>query len=109
MRKVAIASVGILSLAATTLGISSASAAPQSVWDRMAQCEASGNWGINTGNGFYGGLQFTPSTWAAFGGHAYASNAHLATKAQQIAVAERVLNVQGPGAWPHCSVVAGLR
>ena len=58
--------------------------------------------GINTGNGYYGGLQFSPSTWAAFGGTAYAPRADLATRDQQIAVAEKVLAVQGPGAWPTC-------
>jgi hypothetical protein len=86
----------------------SASAAPASTWDKVAQCESSGNWAVNSGNGFYGGLQFTSSTWAAFGGHAYAANAHQASKAQQIAVAEKVLAAQGPGAWPVCSVKAGL-
>ncbi|MFJ6141157.1 transglycosylase family protein [Kitasatospora sp. NPDC092286] len=86
----------------------SASAASVSTWDKVAQCESGGNWAINTGNGFYGGLQFTSSTWAAFGGTAYASQAHLATKAQQISVAEKVLASQGPGAWPICSVKAGL-
>ncbi|MFE7563959.1 transglycosylase family protein [Kitasatospora sp. NPDC057500] len=86
----------------------SASAAPVSVWDKVAACEATGNWAINTGNGFYGGLQFTSSTWAAFGGTAYAPQAHQATKAQQIAVGEKVLAAQGPGAWPVCSVKAGL-
>ncbi len=86
----------------------SASAAPVATWDAVAQCESGGNWAINTGNGFYGGLQFTSSTWAAFGGTAYASQANLATKAQQIAVAEKVLASQGPGAWPVCSVKAGL-
>ncbi|MFJ7912042.1 transglycosylase family protein [Kitasatospora sp. NPDC096204] len=86
----------------------SASAASVATWDAVAQCESGGNWAINTGNGFYGGLQFTSSTWAAFGGTAYASQANLATKAQQIAVAEKVLASQGPGAWPVCSVKAGL-
>ena len=71
-------------------------------WDAVALCESGGNWGINTGNGYYGGLQFSPSTWLAFGGGAYAPRADLATKAQQIAVAEEVLAVQGPGAWPTC-------
>ena len=71
-------------------------------WDAVAQCESTGNWSINTGNGYYGGLQFSASTWAAFGGHAYAPNAHLATKAQQIAIAEKTLAAQGPGAWPRC-------
>ena len=79
-----------------------ASAAAANNWDAVAQCESGGNWAINTGNGYYGGLQFSSSTWAAFGGHEYASNAHLATKAQQIAVAERTLDVQGPAAWPTC-------
>ena len=68
-------------------------------------CESSGNWSINTGNGYYGGLQFSPTTWAAFGGLAYAPRADLATQAQQIAVAEEVLLVQGPGAWPTCGAL----
>jgi nucleoid-associated protein YgaU len=85
-----------------------ANAAESSTWDKVAQCESTGNWGINTGNGFSGGLQFTPSTWAAYGGTAYASGAEQATKSQQIAVAERVLAGQGPGAWPVCSKTAGL-
>src|SRR4051812_13647057 len=71
-------------------------------WDAVAQCESGGNWSINTGNGFYGGLQFTSRTWLAFGGGAYASRADLAAKSQQIAIAEKVLAVQGPGAWPIC-------
>ncbi|WP_371500198.1 transglycosylase family protein [Kitasatospora sp. NBC_00374] len=86
----------------------SASAASVATWDKVAQCESTGNWSINSGNGFYGGLQFTSSTWAAYGGTAYAPQANLATKAQQIAVAEKVLASQGPGAWPVCSVKAGL-
>ncbi len=72
-------------------------------WDELAQCESSGNWSANTGNGFSGGLQFTPSTWAAFGGKQYAANAKDATREQQIAVAEKVLDGQGPGAWPACT------
>jgi hypothetical protein len=78
-------------------------------WDAVARCESGGDWSINTGNGFYGGLQFTPSTWLAFGGAAYASRADLATRAEQIAVAEEVLAEQGPGAWPTCgrNLVAG--
>ncbi|MFI6582579.1 transglycosylase family protein [Embleya sp. NPDC050493] len=86
----------------------SANAASSSTWDAVAQCESTGNWSINTGNGFSGGLQFTPSTWNAFGGSQYASSAAQATKDQQIAVAERVLASQGPGAWPVCSQKAGL-
>ncbi|MEU6238563.1 transglycosylase family protein [Kitasatospora sp. NPDC047058] len=86
----------------------SASAAPTSSWDAVAQCESGGNWSISTGNGFYGGLQFTPSTWAAYGGTAYAPQANKATREQQISVAEKVLASQGPGAWPVCSAKAGL-
>ncbi|MDH6113560.1 LysM repeat protein [Kitasatospora sp. MAP12-15] len=85
-----------------------ASAASTATWDAVAQCESTGNWSINSGNGFYGGLQFTSSTWAAFGGTQYAPQANQATKAQQIAIAEKVLASQGPGAWPVCSVKAGL-
>ncbi|MGB3772962.1 MAG: transglycosylase family protein [Rhodococcus sp. (in: high G+C Gram-positive bacteria)] len=76
-----------------------ASAAPTHNWDGVAQCESGGNWGINTGNGYYGGLQFSPSTWAANGGSGSASNA---SKAEQIRVAENVLATQGVGAWPTC-------
>lgn len=72
-------------------------------WDQLAECEASGDWSANTGNGFSGGLQFTPSTWAAFGGSEYAANAADATREQQIAVAEKVLAAQGENAWPACS------
>ena len=71
-------------------------------WNAVALCESGGNWAINTGNGYYGGLQFSPSSWAAFGGTAYAARADLATRDQQIAVAEKVLAAQGPGAWPTC-------
>ncbi|MER8002486.1 transglycosylase family protein [Streptomyces sp. NPDC095613] len=78
------------------------------VWDKVAACESTNDWNINTGNGYYGGLQFTRSTWEAYGGTAYAPRADLATKDQQIAIAEKVLKGQGPGAWPACSVTAGL-
>ncbi|MCX4713141.1 transglycosylase family protein [Streptomyces griseus] len=86
----------------------SAGAAPVDTWEKVAACESSGNWAVNTGNGYYGGLQFSGSTWAAFGGTQYAPRADLATRDQQIAVAEKVLDGQGPGAWPTCSVRAGL-
>ncbi|BFV56615.1 resuscitation-promoting factor protein RpfA [Kitasatospora sp. CMC57] len=86
----------------------SASAASVSTWDKVAQCESTGDWSIANGNGFYGGLQFTSSTWAAFGGTSYAPQANQASKAQQIAIAEKVLASQGPGAWPVCSIKAGL-
>jgi resuscitation-promoting factor RpfA len=84
-----------------------ANAAPDSVWDRVAECESSGNWNINTGNGFFGGLQFTASTWRAFGGNVFADTANHASREQQIVVAERVLAGQGWGAWPVCSRKAG--
>lgn len=80
-----------------------------SVWDQLAQCESTGNWAINTGNGFSGGLQFTDSTWSGFGGTAYAPRAHLATREQQIAVAQKVQAAQGWGAWPACTSKMGLR
>ena len=79
-----------------------ASAASDAEWDQVARCESGGNWAINTGNGYQGGLQFMPGTWIASGGGQYAPAAHLATKEQQIAVAERVLAQQGRGAWPVC-------
>jgi hypothetical protein len=78
------------------------------VWDELAVCESSGNWAANTGNGFVGGLQFLPSTWSAHGGGTFAASANLATRDQQIAVAERVLASQGWGAWPACSARLGL-
>ncbi|WP_431963316.1 transglycosylase family protein [Actinacidiphila sp. bgisy160] len=90
------------------VGATGAHAAPVSVWDKVAACESTNNWSINTGNGFYGGLQFTQSTWAGFGGTKYAPRADLATKAEQIAVAEKVLATQGPQAWPVCGPKAGL-
>ena len=71
-------------------------------WTSVAACESGGNWSTNTGNGYYGGLQFSLSTWAAFGGTAFAARADLATPGQQVAVAEAVLAEQGPGAWPTC-------
>ncbi|WP_312919108.1 MULTISPECIES: transglycosylase family protein [Kocuria] len=82
-----------------------ANAASVSTWDALAQCESGGNWGTNTGNGFSGGLQFTPSTWAAFGG---TGSPQGASKGEQIRVAENVLQGQGWGAWPACSAKLGL-
>jgi murein DD-endopeptidase MepM/ murein hydrolase activator NlpD len=89
-------------------GIDAAHAADAATWNKVAACESSGDWNINTGNGYFGGLQFTRSTWDAYGGHRYAPRADLATRDQQIAVAEKVLDGQGPSAWPVCSVRAGL-
>ncbi|OBE96405.1 transglycosylase [Mycolicibacterium elephantis] len=79
-----------------------ANAATDHEWDQVARCESGGNWAINTGNGYHGGLQFAPGTWASHGGKEFAPAAHLATKEEQIAVAERVLATQGKGAWPSC-------
>ncbi|WIY05291.1 transglycosylase family protein [Amycolatopsis mongoliensis] len=73
-------------------------------WDAIAQCESSGNWNTNTGNGYYGGLQFSQSTWKAYGGTGSAAGA---SREQQIAVAERVLQGQGIGAWPVCGKKGG--
>lgn len=84
-----------------------AAAADAGVWDRIARCESGGNWHINTGNGYYGGLQFSASTWRAYGGTAYAPTADRATREQQIAVATKVQRSQGWGAWPTCSTRAG--
>jgi nucleoid-associated protein YgaU len=105
-----VAGVGIAG-AATVLGgiaVAGSAKADTSVWDRVAACESGGNWHINTGNGYYGGLQFSASTWRGYGGGAYAPRADLASKSQQIAIAQRTLASQGPGAWPVCSVRAGL-
>lgn len=87
-------------------GGGTATASRNSVWDKLAQCESGGNWHINTGNGFYGGLQFTLSTWHAYGGSGM-PNHH--SRANQIHVAKRVQNSQGWGAWPACSAKIGLR
>ncbi|NUS42879.1 MAG: transglycosylase family protein [Mycobacteriaceae bacterium] len=87
---------------------SNASAAPDHDWDRLAQCEAGGNWHTNTGNGYQGGLQFSPGTWKANGGGQFAATADQASREQQIAVAERVLARQSWNAWPSCSSRLGL-
>ncbi|MFD8739809.1 transglycosylase family protein [Streptomyces sp. NPDC059618] len=84
-----------------------AAAADSGVWDRIAQCESGGNWHINTGNGYYGGLQFSAGTWRAYGGTAYAPTADQASRSGQIAVANKVQSAQGWGAWPVCSARAG--
>ncbi|MFF3419925.1 transglycosylase family protein [Streptomyces sp. NPDC002698] len=84
-----------------------AAAADSGVWDRIARCESGGNWHINTGNGYYGGLQFSAGTWRAYGGTAYAPTADKASRSAQIAVATKVQSAQGWGAWPTCSARAG--
>ncbi|MFI8961801.1 transglycosylase family protein [Streptomyces sp. NPDC053493] len=95
-------------MALPLIGAGTAQAASLDVWEKLASCESSSNWQINTGNGYFGGLQFSQSTWERYGGTHFAPRADLASKDQQIAVAERVLKGQGPGAWPACAPRAGL-
>jgi hypothetical protein len=92
---------------AALLGPASAAQASSVNWDAIAQCESGGNWSINTGNGFYGGLQFTKGTWLAYGGGKYAGTANHASRSEQIAIAEKVLRGQGIGAWPVCGRKGG--
>jgi hypothetical protein len=80
----------------------------EATWDRLAQCESGGNWAINTGNGYYGGLQFDLGTWAAYGGTAFAERPDLATREQQITVAEALYAKRGFQPWPACRVKLGL-
>ncbi|WP_326765975.1 transglycosylase family protein [Streptomyces sp. NBC_01591] len=95
-------------IAIPLLGASGAHAADATTWDRVAECESGGMWSADLGNGYYGGLQFSQETWKAYGGEAYAERADLASRAQQIAVAEKVLDDRGPQAWPSCAVISGL-
>jgi LysM repeat protein len=107
LRGTATARALFISVSATALiatGSAVAAAAPSVDWDRIAQCESGSNWSTNTGNGYYGGLQFSPSTWKANGG---TGSAHQASREEQIRVAERVLSSQGLGAWPTCGRRAG--
>ena len=104
-RPVGLGAVAAL-VAAPLVGLttaSTASAATDATWDRLAQCESSGNWSINTGNGYYGGVQFYQPTWVGYGGQQYAARADLATREEQLAIAEKVLGSQGWGAWPACT------
>jgi LysM repeat protein len=103
----ALAGAALLAPLGLLAATGNAAAADNGVWDRIAQCESGGNWHINTGNGYYGGLQFSASTWRAYGGTAYAPTADQAGRSAQIAVATQVQQAQGWGAWPVCSVRAG--
>jgi hypothetical protein len=103
---VRLAVVGAVAAGSTAALAGTASAAPDTAWDKLAQCESGGNWAINTGNGYYGGLQFNLKTWRAFGGTGMPNQASRAT---QIAVAEKVLAAQGWNAWPACSRKTGVR
>ncbi|MFH8480397.1 transglycosylase family protein [Streptomyces sp. NPDC018055] len=107
VRLATLAGITGAAVAVPLMGATNASAASVSTWDAVAQCESGGNWSINTGNGYYGGLQFSQSSWAAAGGTQYASRADLASKDQQIATAEKLLALQGPGAWA-CAGAGGL-
>ncbi|WP_024799715.1 transglycosylase family protein [Nocardia sp. BMG51109] len=103
-RKISSRALGLAAVTGALVAVpfamsSTASAAPAHDWDGVAQCESGGNWNINTGNGYYGGLQFTQSTWHANGGSGSPANA---SKEEQIRVAENVLDSQGVGAWPVC-------
>ncbi len=104
--------IGVLAAVALAIGLSAGAATPAqakgSVWNRVAKCESGGRWKINSGNGYYGGLQFSARTWRAYGGKKYGSQAHRASKSEQIAVARRVLAGQGAGAWGGCGRKAGL-
>ncbi|GHI04192.1 hypothetical protein AQI88_35450 [Streptomyces cellostaticus] len=100
--------VGSFGIVLPLLGPGVSDAASGTTWDRVARCESGGNWSLNTGNGNYGGLQFTQPTWVAYRGTAYAPRADLASRAEQITVAEALLARQGPGAWPVCSARAHL-
>jgi nucleoid-associated protein YgaU len=103
--RAAVGGAALVALTAAGVGLTAApaNAASLSTWDRVAACESSGNWHINTGNGYYGGLQFSLSTWRAYGGSGMPQNASRLT---QIRIAEKVLAGQGWGAWPVCSIRA---
>jgi hypothetical protein len=109
VRNTAVAVTAVAAVAApVSSSLTSADAATSRTWDRLAGCESGGNWHTNTGNGYYGGLQFSSGTWLAYGGGAYAARADLATREQQIAIGEKVLKGSGWGAWPACSARLGL-
>ncbi|WP_052864578.1 transglycosylase family protein [Streptomyces niger] len=102
------ASVTGAGMALPLLTAGGAQAADTATWDRVAMCESGGAWSANAGNGYYGGLQLTLQMWRDYGGESYAERPDLASRAQQIAVAESILNDRGPDAWPSCAVNAGL-
>jgi nucleoid-associated protein YgaU len=106
-RIVARSTAGATAFALPIVGMTAAHAATEEQWDHVAECESGGNWHINTGNGYYGGLQFTQGTWANYGGGTYAPRADLATRGEQITIANKVQAAQGWGAWPVCSRYAG--
>ncbi|MET8080233.1 transglycosylase family protein [Streptomyces sp. NPDC005303] len=95
-------------IAIPLLGATGASAATGTTWDRVAECESGGSWSENDGNGYYGGLQMSQENWEKYGGLEYAETADLASRNQQIAVAEKLLADQGIAAWPTCGLLGGL-
>ncbi|MEV8545414.1 transglycosylase family protein [Streptomyces sp. NPDC051572] len=95
-------------IAIPLLGAASANAADGTTWDKVANCESGGSWSENDGNGYYGGLQMTQDEWEKYGGLAYAPSADLASRSQQIAVAEKVLDDKGTSAWTTCALLSGL-
>jgi hypothetical protein len=105
----AAAVTGPLAITGTAMAAPSVSPDSTATWDRLAMCESTQNWDADTGNGFKGGLQFTDSTWRAFGGRRYASSPDEASREEQIAVAKKVQDQQGWNAWPTCSEKLGLR
>ena len=107
--KLAAATGGAVVAAGLSMAGAGTAIAHQGVWDEVAQCESGGNWSINTGNGYHGGLQFSRSTWQAFGGGKYAPTADQATRAQQIDIAKKTQAAQGWGAWPSCTAQLGIR
>lgn len=108
-RVTALSAIGIGTAAVSAvIAPVTAHAATSGEWDSVAHCESGGNWSDDTGNGYYGGLQFSESTWDSFGGTAYAPRADEASPGEQMAVADKVLDAQGWGAWPVCSRVAGV-
>ncbi|MEU6810838.1 transglycosylase family protein [Streptomyces sp. NPDC046831] len=95
-------------IAIPLLGASGASAAEGTTWDKVAECESGGSWSADNGNGYYGGLQLSQEDWDKYGGLTYAPSADQASRSQQIAVAEKILDDRGPGAWPTCGLLSGL-
>ncbi|BAU87465.1 peptidase [Streptomyces laurentii] len=108
INRASLVTAGGAGMALPLIGAGTAQAASLDVWEKLAACESTSQWQINTGNGYFGGLQFSQSTWERYGGTHFAPRADLASKDQQIAVAERALESQGPGAWPACGPRAGL-
>ena len=101
-----LAVVGAVAAGAPLVLAGTASAAPESAWDKLAQCESGGNWSINTGNGYYGGIQFSLSTWRGLGGTGYP---HEASRETQIAMGKKLWQTSGWGAWPACTRKFGWR